>query len=281
MKIIMIFSLLFIFVLSKLHKEENLYSISKNIDSKDMKLIKKSFLNNFRRENLNEDKKENKNLMNKNKLREIKEKEYNRKKKSFREMDLSNLNLKGNKVSIELYVETLCSETQKFAFTSLKKIMDQDLRNIDLKIYAYGKAYTNDENRIICQHGEKECEGNKMINCAVKYLGKLQAIKAFICMSEEFYYNGSYFISNNIFEDIGKECFKNNYDQINDCRISSEGVSLLSKAGEKTGDLDHVPHVIIKAGNNSIELDYECKSDMLKCLCNLNDKIFINSNTCK
>ncbi|CAL0301647.1 unnamed protein product [Lupinus luteus] len=72
------------------------------------------------------------------------------------------------KVSLELYYESLCPYSANFIVNYLPKIFSNDLLPIiDLTLVPWGNAKLNGNNNFTCQHGPYECLLNTVEACAI------------------------------------------------------------------------------------------------------------------
>ncbi|KAJ7959871.1 Gamma interferon inducible lysosomal thiol reductase [Quillaja saponaria] len=75
----------------------------------------------------------------------------------------------GDKISLEVYYESLCPDSTSFFVNYLGKLFeDEELISIlDLKLIPYGNARIGPNNTITCQHGQFECLLNTIEACAI------------------------------------------------------------------------------------------------------------------
>uniref|UniRef100_A0A6B0V8J5 Putative gamma-interferon inducible lysosomal thiol reductase n=1 Tax=Ixodes ricinus TaxID=34613 RepID=A0A6B0V8J5_IXORI len=97
------------------------------------------------------------------------------------------------KVSVTVIYECLCPHSQEFIRSQLlptyKKLQDR----LHVTLLPFGKARLNQSgttnngattNGVICEHGDAECEGNKIQTCVAQVAKEtLQAIEVVACMS--------------------------------------------------------------------------------------------------
>lgn len=71
-------------------------------------------------------------------------------------------------LKVTLYEESLCPSCRSYIQDVLAHLFANNmLDNVDLNIVAVGNARKDHEGNIKCQHGPKECLGNRIINCAI------------------------------------------------------------------------------------------------------------------
>ncbi|KAL0390101.1 UNVERIFIED_CONTAM: Cinnamoyl-CoA reductase 1 [Sesamum calycinum] len=74
----------------------------------------------------------------------------------------------GDKVSFEVYYESLCPYCSNLIVNYLYKLFDSDLISItDFKLVPYGNAKIRPNGTITCQHGPNECLLNTVEACAI------------------------------------------------------------------------------------------------------------------
>lgn len=91
-----------------------------------------------------------------------------------------------NKVSLGVYYETLCPDSIAFINYQLyPTVQSLGIENIDLNLVPFGKAsWTESGSSLVftCQHGERECKGNTIQNCAKSQLDVATLVKFVYCM---------------------------------------------------------------------------------------------------
>lgn len=153
----------------------------------------------------------------------------------------------GADFTLSVYYETLCPDSIRFITTQLFPTFvnfggfDNEYFNIDF--VPYGKANTtegpNGTYSFVCQHGNAECEGNKMHACALKYLPAASAASFINCS-----------MSASIPPAAGPYCAEKlglDYTRVESC-IVEDGPALLAANGNRTHSLDpalyYVPWIL-------------------------------------
>ncbi|XVF55040.1 hypothetical protein PTKIN_Ptkin06aG0004600 [Pterospermum kingtungense] len=152
-----------------------------------------------------------------------------------------------DKVTLSLYYETLCPYSASFITDDLVKVFQNDLDTIvNLRLVPWGNAHIVD-NRIHCQHGEKECYLNTIHSCVINLWPDVKTHFEFIRCTEE------------PPQDMGpvkteeeplklwvpcSEKLKLNEDLIKECYISGRGNKLELQYANETANL-HPPHVFV------------------------------------
>ncbi|KAL5580668.1 hypothetical protein UlMin_013110 [Ulmus minor] len=101
---------------------------------------------------------------------------------------------KSDRVSLELYYETLCPFCADLIVNDLAKLFKSDVISIvDLKLVPYGNARVKSNNSITCQHGPEECFLNTVEACAINIWPQLNVHFPFVhcveTLANEFKYN--------------------------------------------------------------------------------------------
>ncbi|ERN08998.1 hypothetical protein AMTR_s00153p00064140 [Amborella trichopoda] len=79
-----------------------------------------------------------------------------------------NSSVGAEKVSLNLYYETLCPYCSRFVVNYLGKMFSNGLIDIvDLRLIPYGNAWIGSNNTISCQHGSYECFLNTVEACVI------------------------------------------------------------------------------------------------------------------
>jgi len=170
------------------------------------------------------------------------------------------------KVKVELYMEAACPGCQFFTTHVLAPVLQEPgMADImDLRIIPAGNAEIKEdeetkEESIDCQHGEAECEGNKILACLEQQYGKTALfMPTMSCIEEHASVIDSPF---NFLSNItAVEMIRNNADicmkdhaidvqAINQCSQSDQGTSMLRAAIQETQDLkpklEYAPWVVV------------------------------------
>ncbi|XP_018015109.1 gamma-interferon-inducible lysosomal thiol reductase [Hyalella azteca] len=152
------------------------------------------------------------------------------------------------KVEVTVYFETLCPDSKMF-FRSQLLPTYTDLKDIlDVNFVPFGKALARPrlrEGRVSfefqCQHGQRECQGNRVMSCAQSVLSKEDQMRLFSCM-----------MAKRDPAAAGRECTQAldmEWDPIERCAGRKLGAVLLYMNGRKTAvlrpKLNFVPTVTI------------------------------------
>jgi len=172
------------------------------------------------------------------------------------------------KLTVSVFYETLCPDSIRFITTQLyptfKRLGGIGNSYFNIDFVPYGKATTRDNNgnyTFQCQHGPRECEGNKVHACALKYLPE-ESQAAFINCS----------MSSSTPPEAGPSCASQlglNFTRVEQC-INEDGPGLLAANGNRTHNLNpelyYVPWILYNGQFNVSDLD-ESQKDFAGLLC--------------
>lgn len=93
-------------------------------------------------------------------------------------------------IKLEVFIESMCPDTARFIGNSLKQLALPDIDKVlEIELIPFGKATAQLSTNGVdftCQHGVKECYGNMMQSCGLKYLESTKDKITFIaCMESE------------------------------------------------------------------------------------------------
>lgn len=139
------------------------------------------------------------------------------------------------KVKIGAYVESLCPDSRRFILDQLIPAANELDGIMDVNIVPFGKARTLGQGKMICQHGARECDGNRLQACVLAY-GKSQLERDATI--------GCLFRGQESARDCVSKYLKGvTYEQVEKCKTSEESYRLMELAEKKTGKLGYVPHL--------------------------------------
>jgi len=79
-----------------------------------------------------------------------------------------------NKLHIDVHYESLCPDSRNFIHNQLKRTYPKIKDSVVINYVPFGKSYSyylNGETLFSCQHGVRECEGNRFQSCALDVIG--------------------------------------------------------------------------------------------------------------
>nr|CAB3255258.1 gamma-interferon-inducible lysosomal thiol reductase [Phallusia mammillata] len=173
-------------------------------------------------------------------------------------------------VQVDVYFESLCPDSIRFITTMLyptwEKLESTGIMNV--KIVPFGKAFYVKQDdgsyKFSCQHGKKECYGNSIENCLIKYSDNNphSYLPIVQCMESA---SDPVAAANKCITDGGYS-----WDTINTCALGPEGNDLLHTAGVETKALEPklnwVPWIVIN-GVHSDEIQSAATNDLLSLIC--------------
>ncbi|XP_059061696.1 gamma-interferon-inducible lysosomal thiol reductase-like [Achroia grisella] len=158
------------------------------------------------------------------------------------------LKSKENKVNIKLFYECLCPDCRQFDSKQFKNVIEKLTPYLKIHTYPYGNAkmvHNNDQIEFKCQHGPKECYGNKLHACTLNLLNNATTALLFnICMMDLDDTSGG---SNDPAADACGIKLKIDAEPIKDCAKSEKGNELLESYGIESEKIhyEYVPYVLI------------------------------------
>ncbi|XP_035444555.2 GILT-like protein 2 isoform X3 [Spodoptera frugiperda] len=164
-------------------------------------------------------------------------------------------NKEPEKVEIKLFYECLCPDCRVFDTTSLKPTVEKLAPYLNLRLYPYGNAETieirNGVYQFKCQHGPKECYGNKLHACVIDYMSNnTEAVFFNSCLMDSARKN------NGSDDEAADECGRilGIYPgQIKYCAKHDRGMLLLKHYGDesKKAGFKYVPYILINGVENN------------------------------
>lgn len=139
------------------------------------------------------------------------------------------------KINVTVYYEALCPDSKNFIMQQLIPVYEMIPGMLRIQLVPYGKAETTESNGEInfsCQHGQAECDANKIHACVIQNTQEdsFLQVRYVACMIKDI--SRPYTVAQECADQMNV-----NYDNIVNC-IESQHASLLMKAhGEKTHSL--------------------------------------------
>ncbi|XP_057534939.1 gamma-interferon-responsive lysosomal thiol protein-like [Amaranthus tricolor] len=168
------------------------------------------------------------------------------------------------KVSLDLYYESLCPYCSDFIVNDLSTIFMNGLIDIvDLRLFPWGNAKLTSNTTFICQHGPAECMLNTVEACAIDAWPKLDDHFPFILCVETLVYEGKHLQWESCFRELGLDP-----EPVLGCYQGEYGNKLDLKYGAITAALEppheYVPWVVVNGEPLLEEYDdfisYVCKA---------------------
>lgn len=164
-----------------------------------------------------------------------------------------------HKVRLAVYFESRCPDSRQFVVEQLAPVMNNSefATIIELTLVPFGKARIIGQDKMLCQHGPLECEGNRLMACVDKYgQNPVAVVSTIACI-----------FNHNDPEQCVSNSLKNvTFATIDQCKVSKESFELMVKFEIMTKKLSYVPHVTIN-DQWSEEIQNECEMDLKNCIC--------------
>lgn len=158
------------------------------------------------------------------------------------------------KILIDIYVEYSCPYSKEFITNQLAPAYNGIKDDFDLNFYTMGKSTSfeneNGEVEFRCQHGPRECEGNKLQTCGLNQIGKKNQDK-----------QTDFMVCTMGIERTFEECCEYlglDFSDIEACKTSRKGTELQLEVEKATAPAlkkhEHVPLVIFDSKFDENEL---------------------------
>lgn len=159
---------------------------------------------------------------------------------------------------IGVYFESRCPDSARFFLNQLLPTYRKLGDTMQPILIPFGHARTLGQNKMLCQHGPRECDGNRLMACILARNATDSAVIETI---------GCIFNNNQ----TNKQCVEANlpgvsYDDLDRCKTSDESYQLMVKYEEMTGRLDYVPHLTYN-NQSSEEIQSECEHNLKEYVC--------------
>ncbi|XP_071449858.1 GILT-like protein 1 [Hetaerina americana] len=138
------------------------------------------------------------------------------------------------RVNVSLYYESLCPDSVRFVINQLQPTWQSMAPYMNIRFIPFGKSasgkYSDGTIVFFCQHGPKECSGNKMQSCALSLLSTQDSQVQFVtCV-----------MSKSDPSLAGPQCAAQvglNYQDVEQCYQSSQGTNLQLAAEQETNKI--------------------------------------------
>jgi len=169
-----------------------------------------------------------------------------------------------NKLIVSLYYESLCPDCIGFISDQINRAWKLIGNYFDIEFVPYGNAKTfpTSPPTFKCQHGESECEGNKMQACAIKYISTTFITQFIVCT-----------MSTKNPPNAGPKCAQKlqiDFTSVQSCISSGEGDKLMYNYGLQTESLNpphqYVPWILFNGIFNEDDND-KAGTDLVRVIC--------------
>ncbi|KAL1506678.1 hypothetical protein ABEB36_006000 [Hypothenemus hampei] len=73
------------------------------------------------------------------------------------------------KINVSIYFESLCGDSRNFIINQLDPHWDDIKDYVNIHFVPFGKSMSLEQGtKFACQHGSKECKGNRILSCLLK-----------------------------------------------------------------------------------------------------------------
>lgn len=162
------------------------------------------------------------------------------------------------KVKLSLFFESKCPDSRRFIVDQLIPTYQTLNGSMELDFVPFGKARTLGQNRMICQHGPSECQGNRFMACILARSSNQTAnLLAIGCL---FDWNKTE--KDCTTEHLGKAV---DYEDLQRCSKSEESYTMMQDYEKRTGRISYVPRIEIN-GKQTGDFEADCEHDLIKCI---------------
>lgn len=165
-----------------------------------------------------------------------------------------------DRVKVEVNLESLCPDSRRFVSRQLLPTFSEFRDIMQVDIIPFGHARTLGQGKMICQHGARECEGNRRMACIISRTNGDQnlIVPTLGCL---------FTIGN-----LPKTCVEQHlpgisFDEIEKCKDSDESFKMMENYEKRTGRIDYVPRIKIN-DNYSEDVQEEAEHDLMRAVCN-------------
>ncbi|CAB3404210.1 unnamed protein product [Caenorhabditis bovis] len=142
-------------------------------------------------------------------------------------------------IKITLIYEALCPYCQKFIANQLGSIVNQFQNHITLELVPWGNSRITQDGSFSCNHGQKECDANRLQSCVIDNMKVEGALPFIVCFEHN--------IQRYNVEHAMQTCsafIRKEYRQIRQCYDGPRGIQLQREAAHKT--MSTRPHAIVE-----------------------------------
>lgn len=162
------------------------------------------------------------------------------------------------KLKLGVYIESLCPDSRRFFVRQLVPTyrLIGDLFEPD--IVPFGHARVQSSTRMVCQHGQRECHGNRQMACVrAKAANMSQQVETIGCLFEN--------------QLTPKECIERNlagvaWKEIDDCSSGPASMKMMEEYEKQTGKVSYVPHLTLD-GKNDESIQEGAEHDLKNFIC--------------
>lgn len=159
-----------------------------------------------------------------------------------------------SKVKLAVFFESKCPDSRNFFLDQLIPVYLNQSSIIDLKLVPFGKARVLSHDRMICQHGSLECQGNRFMACILSRSDNQTANLLTI---------GCMFDWNKSDQDCVEQFLAKTVDfkDLQRCSSSEESMRMMQENERLTGRISYVPRIEINS-----KTEPGCEHDLSRCI---------------
>lgn len=167
-------------------------------------------------------------------------------------------NDKDGPIELGVYFESLCPDSRRFFVNQLVPTFKQIGKIIKPTLIPFGHARVLGNNKMVCQHGARECEGNRLMACIIaRESDSLSVIETIGCI-----------IGNKV---APKDCVTKHlpnasFDDIDRCKASDESYQMMIEFEKLTGKPDYIPKLTLN-GQYSEDIQSELEFNLKNFVC--------------
>lgn len=170
----------------------------------------------------------------------------------------NNNNNISQQVEVGIYYESLCPDSRSFFLRQLLPVYKEIGSIIRPVLVPFGHARIVGQDKIICQHGPKECEGNRLAACIQsRSPDDGAAINTIGCLFDR--------------KMSTKECIERNlvnvsFDDIDKCKNSNDSFNMMRGFETRTGQAEYIPKLTLN-GDYSEEIQNNLEFHLKTTVC--------------
>lgn len=177
-----------------------------------------------------------------------------------------------DKMELSVYYESLCPDSRRFFINQLGPVYAELSDYIDLDLVPFGHARILGTNKMVCQHGPRECNGNRLMACTQDR--KINGSK-----QDEILATLTCYFSTAEYENCVTKFLPGvKYEDLEKCANSEVSFKMMTENEVSTGRVSYVPH--IKINRRYSEETQDCEMDLKGCVCNYYRNISISIPGC-
>lgn len=144
-----------------------------------------------------------------------------------------------NPLKITLIYEALCPYCQKFIANQLGSVFNQYQGQFTLELVPWGNSRILRDGSFSCNHGQKECDANRLQSCVLDVLKVKGGLPFIVCFEKQIQH---YSVDHSM--QLCNAFIRSSYRQIRHCYDGSRGIQLQQEAAHKT--MSTRPHPILE-----------------------------------